>query len=564
MVKKLLQSGLLVVGILFLTVPVQAQEKIDVYDTSIVINEDATITVEETIHYDFGSDQRHGIYRDIPVKYKARGGTFKLRIDNISVVDGSGAQWNFKKEKSGNDLRLKIGDANKYVTGKQKYVITYTVARALNYFDDHIELYWNVIGAGWGVPMEKVHARISTPAGVEIQESVCFAGTLGTREGCLNRLPQEQEVYFGHDHLDPFSVFTVVVGVPPASIIEPSLWQKTLWIVRDNWVLFVPVIVLVYMYGRWLRHGKDPRGRGTIVPHYEAPEGLTPAEVGTVIDENTQTKDISATLVDLAVRGYIKIRKIDGESILAKDDYELTKLKSENELSVDFEKKLVSKIFGSATTKQISDLKNKFYTTIPEIRKDIYAQTVEKKFFAKSPRQVRSFYGGIGGFIVFSSFFLGGFLGGLAIAAIAVSGVIVLSFAFFMPQRTHKGVLMREQIEGLKLYLETAEKDRINFHNAPEKKPEQFEKLLPYAMVLGVEKAWAGQFSDIYTENPTWYESSTPMNALLLSDSLSTFSSKAGSTMTSSPSSSASSGGSGFSSGGGGGGGFGGGGGGSW
>jgi uncharacterized membrane protein len=150
-----------------------------------------------------------------------------------------------------------------------------------------------------------------------------------------------------------------------------------------------------------------------------------------------------------------------------------------------------------------------------------------------------------------------------AVSAI-ISAIIVFVFGFLMPARTHKGVLAKEYILGLKEYLMVAEKDRIKFHNAPEKNPKQFEKLLPYAMVLGVEKEWAEQFKDIYIQNPSWYNdpSGANFNSLVLLSSLNSFSSSTNSVLTSVPSS-ASGGGSGFG-GGGGGGGFGGGGGGSW
>ncbi len=562
MIKNVLQYSLIFFSLFIFVVHVNAAEQINDYNTTIMVNSDATITVTEEIGYDFGDAQKHGIYRDIPVKYKARGGNYKLRVSNVSVVDGKGSLWNFIEQKNGNDLRIKIGDANKYVTGEKTYIITYTVARALNFIDGHPELYWNVIGDNWNVPMAKVHARVFTSNGIEIQENSCFAGAVGTTDSCLNQLLSDDNVYFAHENLGPHDVFTIVVGLPEGSIREPSLWQDILWIVEDNWILFIPVIVLIVMSTLWYLRGRDPHGRGTIVPEYDAPEDLTPSEIGTIVDENAHMKDVSAMFIDLAVRGYLKIKKIDKDGIFSNDDYELIKLRDESSLAVKFEKDFFQAIFGTGQSVKLSDLKNKFYKDLSSIRREIYQQTVTKQYFVANPKKVRSLYIGIGGFMAFAGFFVGGFVGGYGILALSMSGAIIAIFGFFMPQRTMKGALMRERIEGLKLYLETAEKDRINFHNAPEKNPERFEKLLPYAMVLGVETQWAQQFADIYTQTPQWYEGSGSMNSLLLANSLSTFSSKAGSTIASSPSS-ASSGGSGFS-GGGGGGGFGGGGGGSW
>ncbi len=144
-----------------------------------------------------------------------------------------------------------------------------------------------------------------------------------------------------------------------------------------------------------------------------------------------------------------------------------------------------------------------------------------------------------------------------------LSGMVFMGFGYFMPQRTQKGAIVREEVLGLKMYMETAEKDRINFHNAPEKNPAQFEKLLPYAMALGVEEQWAKQFEDITKSAPDWYDGGgTSFSPVIFAHSMHDFSSANNATMVSTPSS-AGSGGSGFS-GGGSGGGFGGGGGGSW
>jgi uncharacterized membrane protein YgcG len=144
--------------------------------------------------------------------------------------------------------------------------------------------------------------------------------------------------------------------------------------------------------------------------------------------------------------------------------------------------------------------------------------------------------------------------------SIALCAAIVLLFGLVMPKVTTLGAIAREKIKGLKMYMEVAEKDRINFHNAPEKKPEVFEMLLPFAMVLGVEKAWAQQFEGIYTQNPGWYSGGTgPFMPVVFVGNLHSFSAAASSTLTSAPSGGSGVGGGGFS-----GGGFGGGGGGSW
>ncbi len=126
----------LIVFFFLIALPASAEEIINNFDIKIEINQDASILVTETISYDFGDAKRHGIYRDIPFKYKARDGNFNLRLSDISVVDERGYDYNFTITNNGEYKRIKIGEADSYVTGNKQYKIQYKVERAINYFDE--------------------------------------------------------------------------------------------------------------------------------------------------------------------------------------------------------------------------------------------------------------------------------------------------------------------------------------------------------------------------------------------------------------------------------------------
>jgi len=228
----------------------------------------------------------------------------------------------------------------------------------------------------------------------------------------------------------------------------------------------------------------------------------------------------------------------------------------------EFQKIIINGLFKEAAAKtvKLSDLKNKFYKDLKEAKDKVYQSTAEKGYFTVNPNKIRGIFALIGVPIVMLGFFLGGFFGAIGTISLAVSGIVLVIFGYIIPARTKKGVEVKEHILGLKLYMSVAEARRLEFHNAPEKKPEVFEKLLPYAMALGVEKEWAKQFEGIYNAQPGWYSSPAGIafNAAFFASSMSDFSKTANTAMASSPS-----GGSGFSGGGSGGGG-GGGGGGSW
>lgn len=544
-------------------------ENIDSFNSEIEINEDSSIEVKETIVYNFGSLERHGIYREIPYKYNARGGNFKLRFSDISVKDEKGNNYNFATSKSGNNIRIKIGDADKYVTGIKTYVISYRIERALNYFQDHDELYWNATGNEWEVPISSTQVKIKLPEGIgkDDLQLKCYTGQLGSAEEyCTGEIIDDQTVLYKSDYsLAYYEGLTVVLGWSKGVTTEPSFKQKMLWVLFDNWYLGLPILVFLFSFLYWRMRGKDPKGRGTVIAHYEPPDNLTSAEIGTVYDNKADNKDITAMLIQLAINGYLKIKQYGK----GKSDYEFIRMKSEEGLKNEFEKKLFNAIFDSGDKKKLSSMKNKFYKDMQEIKRDVYKEVTKKGYYSRNPNRARfgllfilSMLSLVGSFVlggIATNFFLG--------AAMFISGIIMFVFSMLMSQKTVKGAQTLEKIQGFKQFLEVTEKERLKFHNPPNMVPELFEKYLPYAMALGVENRWAENFRDIYNQAPDWYEgygTGTNMwSAVALTNSLNSFSTNSQSVMVSAPSSTASGGGSGFS-GGGSGGGFGGGGGGSW
>jgi len=562
----------LAVGLLFSTT-VLAQEKIDNFETTIQLNQDSSLVIEEKITYDFGQALRHGIYRDIIIKYKARGGNYNLRVSDIKVVDENDQPYNFEVSYPNKYVRIKIGDADKEISGRKIYKIRYKIQRAINYFNDYDELYWNATGNEWSVAINKAKTLVFLPQEIKASQlqKACFTGSYGETKECSgNQAMGDSDhlvktLVFEENNLEPQNGLTIVVGLPKGIINEPNFWQSAWETFKDNLILLLPLIILIFFLRWWYKYGRDPQGRGTIVAEFEAPDNLTAAEVGTIIDEHAQYKDLSAEIISLAVRGYLKITRLKEGKLFKKTDYSLEQLKSADDLENKFDKELMQSFFSGGKEVKLSSLKNKLSKKLKEIVKLIYETVTNKGYFVKSPAKVRTKYIIISVIFFFLAFWLGGvFFGTLGVVSFIICGIIILIFSFLMPARTKKGVLAREHILGLKNYLQVAEKDRLKFHNAPAKNPAHFEKLLPYAMVLGVEKEWAKQFEDIYKQNPSWYNDSTltHFTALAFVNNLHSFQSQAQSTMSYAHSASAS--GSGFSGGGFSGGGFGGGGGGSW
>jgi uncharacterized membrane protein YgcG len=571
---KTLLSIILIMGGLFVYAPAFAQsatESVLQFDTTATIAPDASVHVQEHIVYDFGTAQRHGIYRTIPVRYQTQTGNITITLSDITVADQVGKQYAFSTSFSGNDEEIKIGDANVLLSGTKTYVVSYTVSRAIGYFNDHDELYWNVTGNGWQVPVSQASAHVVLPAQVA-QGTIsadCFVGLVGSAEACgatIIGAPNEtagtaQNIYFTQQQvLAPGSGLTIAVGFPKG-LVQKVPWYRSAWaFVVANPIVGLPAIVLVVMSVLWWYKGRDPRGRGTIVPEYEAPDNLTPIEMDALLHGSVKSSAISAEIIYLATRGYIHISQISEKILfLSHTDYRLQKLKEADDSLPEFDKLVLAGLFENGDT-NLSDLKKHFYTKIGAIKKSVMSSLVQKKYFAVSPNTVRGTYIAVA-VAMFAVVYVAAQAMSIVVAiSIALCAAIVLLFGLVMPKVTTLGAIAREKIKGLKMYMEVAEKDRINFHNAPEKKPEVFEMLLPFAMVLGVEKAWAQQFEGIYTQNPGWYSGGTgPFMPVVFVGNLHSFSAAASSTLTSAPSGGSGVGGGGFS-----GGGFGGGGGGSW
>ncbi|MFC1662630.1 DUF2207 domain-containing protein [Patescibacteria group bacterium] len=560
--RRLLQ--LAIITILLLFAPTVSAEIIRDFGAEMNVDENGKFTITETIRYDFEELDRHGIYRQIPYSYSRNGFNYKVRLKVDSVVDDQGIHIPYSTSYGGGELEIKIGDADKYVTGEQAYVITYTAERALNWFDGEPEVYWNVTGNEWLVDIESARITVTSTHAISADKTECFSGSLGSQEAnCTIKelatggllINSETELFSGEG-------LTFATRLPAGSIPEPTAWERAWDLVRDNWALALPVVSLLLLIYLYRRFGKDPAGRGTIIPEYEPPEKMTPAMIGYLIDEMINPRDVSSAIINLAVKGYLKIHYKDKT---LGHTFKLEKLKEAgNDLS-KFERGLFKEIFSKESLVELKDLKKTLPSKLNKLKSDLRDEAQTQEYFPTPPNQVKGIYMTIGILLMFGGFFLFGLWLAMSIGLI-VSGALFIGFSPAMPRRTDKGVLITEQIKGFKHFLTITEKERLKFHNAPKKKPEEFFSFLPYAIALAVEKEWANQFRDLTLEQPDWYggQDWSAFNAYVFASAMTDFTKTTNSQAFTAPSKSGGSGGSGFGGGGFSGGGFGGGGGGSW
>ncbi|MBP2685820.1 MAG: conserved rane protein of unknown function [Deltaproteobacteria bacterium] len=564
--------------LLLLPAPTRAEDfSITSFRSDIEVRDDASLRITETIETVFHR-KRHGLYRDIPFRYTDELGKESFTpVRGISVRDSSGNPWKHKVERSGGFVRVRIGDPGRFVEGRQVYVIEYNVENAVLSFPDYDELYWNLTGNGWEVPIGSVSAHVAVAAGDRSLElrTRCYTGPRGSREQACAASPSGNGATFVSTRaFGPREGMTVVLGWEKGVVRPASPWKTYAFRLNlsENWVFLAPLLTLAYMLVRWYREGRDPSASGPRVVAYGPPEDggrpLLPAELGVLLDERLDPRDITASVVDLAVKGRITIEeKVTADLLFDRTDYVLRKAKGPAAELPPFERLLMERLYrGHGDEVSVSDLKQEFYRNIEDLKKSAFEELERMKLFGANPLAVTKKYRMAG----FAVLFLGVGIALLAskiglvegnspgIAAF-LSGFVVFLFAPYMPVKTVKGMKTMGAILGFEEFLSRTERDRLDLLADAN----LFERCLPYAIALGVSERWAKAFEGIEQEPPRWYVSRGGFDTFrpaAFHHSLDTALSSMAAAMQSSPRS----GGSGFSGGGGSGGGGGGGGGGSW
>lgn len=563
--------AVLLFALLFLaSIPASARSyRISKFVSNVHIEDDGSALISEQITFVFiGSFQ--GIHRYIPVDYPGPNGTnYSLFMKVISVTGDDGAALKFKKETTGHNLKLTI-----YVPGADDTTrtvnIKYSTPNATKFFDTYDEFYWNVTGNDWLVPIDYAATTVYLPAnaasGLKAQ---AFSGVYGSN----NREKAEVEgSVVSTETANPLPMrggLTVDVYIPQGILHKPGAFTEAGWFLRSNPIVTLPLFAFAVMFGLWYWKGRDPNPGMSVAPMYAPPEKIAPAEAGTLVDDSIDPRDITSILVDLAVRGYIKIVETAHKVLLfSSKDYELHLVKDRsqwNDLS-DFERTMLEQLFLRGDVTNISDLKNRFYVTIPILKKQILSGLKQKGMYSVDPDSAHGY--AVGGAIFIAApyallqwlqvtdFFAGKVP---AIASVAVAVLIVVLFGRQLTAKTLLGARTKIQVLGFEEFMNRVDGDRLK--RMP---PDTFEKYLPYAMALGVEHHWAKAFEGIVQNQPSWYQSSGgyPFSPPLFVNNMNYMTQQASTAFTAAPRSNSSS--SGWSGGGGGGfsgGGFGGGGG---
>lgn len=599
-----------------LAAAVDVSERITDMNVAFQLRVDGSTHVTETITYDFGNaPDRHGIERFIPLKLSFDGDRNRLYpLTHETASSPTGAPAKIEKAE-GDVVTLRIGEADKTVSGVQTYVVRYDLAGVIDTVAGGQELYWNALGHDAAVPVEKASVTVTGP-GAAVQRATCLEGGRGSTEPCSWSMSGGTATFRSTRALAAHEGLTVVAGFAAGTFPEAAP------ILREKWKLSKafavnPVtvagslgVVVVLAGGTGVlvaRRGRDRRylgltpglapGRGEeartswvgwrrppVAVQFAPPRELRVGELGTLVDERAHVEDVTATIIDLAVRGYLRIDEV-GAAIPAgggddassggrkrpqrPDDWMLIKTGKGTDDLRDYEQDLYKALFPGRDQVRLSQLRTTFSADLRRVQSLLYAEVTERGWFQANPRVVRTLWYAFGGSV------LGiGVLGTVLLAvfthlallgtALILTGVVMLLLAGRMPARTAAGTALLAQVRGFRLYLEKAEADQIRF----EEGQDIFSRYLPYAIVFGVAERWADLFARLAASGgaltaPNWYAGygyawgSGGFDYHRFGDSMDDFSSRTSSSIAASPpaSTSGSSGFSGGLSGGGGGGG---------
>ena len=617
--------------------PALSAEAIQSFDSKVTMTTDGTVDVVETITVNSEGDQiRHGIYRDIPTQLINPDKSRQRSDLSIRSVFRDGQQEPYSIEGLGAGFkRIKIGDADTYLDyGPHTYQIHYTMSRMGRFFADHDELFWNATGNYWAFPILKATAEITLPAGARISDVVGYTGVAGSPEKAVTATTGGGNTasFVAHPELRADQGMSVPVQFQKGILVEPQgLGLAGNWLSDHRELVFpllAALIVLGYNLWAWNAVGRDPR-KGTIIPLFHPPADLDPAQVhyisGMGFKQNGWTA-LTASIFDLGVKGLVTIDKTGKSTTISATDaspaatlplgeggiYDF--IKSRGSVTIDKtdgpalntrRSALVAAIKGASGETYFKN--NVGYTLLGVALSALlllglvwldvldFGMLIVAVIVAIVLAVLLGVFRGTGGGSVVGKLIMIVWIGiiGFNVAGSALSFasgirldlglvgaasivIIEIVFAFLMRAPTVAGRKLMDQIEGFKMYLQTAEANRLNYvdKGEPPMTIKRFEAILPFAIALGVEKLWSQRFEADLARNavadatggsysPLWYTGGDwSSGSRGFSNAVSSMASGMSAAMVAAQPSSSS--GSGFSGGGGSGGGGGGGGGGGW
>jgi uncharacterized membrane protein YgcG len=558
------RGAALALGILVLAATgAGAEERILRFVSDAVVQGNGDLEVTETIRVRAeGHDIRRGILRDFPTSYTRQDGArVEVGFHVVSVARDGRAE-PYATERMANGVRVRIGHADTLLrTGQHEYVIRYRTTRQIGFFADFDELYWNATGTGWTFAIDEVEARIRLPDAVPFRKAAFYTGPQGSRGSDATVVVQEpgRIVFRTTRRLPPNHGLTVAASWDKGVVTPPTTMQQATWLLQDNVPLAIAGAGLVLLFGfygfAWLRVGRDPP-RGTIIPLFGPPEGLSAAAVRYVNRMAFDDRCFSVAIIELGVNGHLRLvqdddgmrirKQKDGRAIAPPEQGVKTELFRtgsplllSNQNHETFGKAKIALRDGlvAAYTRRLFT-SNFAWSGVGFVAAAIFILTIAIAIHVSQGGGDRTSQLIAGMLLPLAPILIGAALvrtgwrlgesgrsytiAGFVVGAVSVAGGLAMMFARargfvevlpgvaaymaaplamlgfgWLKAPSRQGRAVMDQIEGFRQYLGVAEEDRLEFLHPPEKTPELFERFLPYAVALDVENTWAARFAGV-------------------------------------------------------------------
>ncbi|KHK04002.1 DUF2207 domain-containing protein [Desulfovibrio sp. TomC] len=535
-----------------------APERILSFDSRVVIAATADLTVTETIRVlATGASIRQGIVREFPTRYTTPDGKSATVDFRVLSVRRDGHSEDYHTASAGNGVNVYMGKKGVNIPpGEHVYELTYATDGQIGLFDGYDELYWNVTGNGWRLPIDKAAAEIHLPPGADIRQSAAYTGPAGAkgRDYTIHTTPG---IFFCETTrpLPPGQGLTVAVAFPKGFITLPTPLERALSGQAFHMAAAGLAVVTVFFLTAWYLVGRDPK-RGLTIPLFTPPADLSAPATRYVRRMGFDDKTFAAGLVEMAVTGGVTIEDAEdvyivgrGKNVFPKGSWQrdirddllgalpALRMEQENHARIRKARESLERALQSSYKGSFFRVNRSFYCVGAALSLLAFGLTA---FRAKDPEMAGIFFSWIG-FWTFAVAALGlrawralrrararprfmtilaavftcllavpffiGEVAGLAFLSVAVSlpaaGCLMLIAALnalfwhLLKAPTQEGRRIMDALEGFRLYLSVGERERLELLNPPERTPELFERYLPYALALDVENAWADQFADV-------------------------------------------------------------------
>ena len=491
--------------------PAQADERILAFHSDIAISRDGSMLVTETIRVRAeGINIRRGLYRLFPTTYRdTLGNAYRVEFDVLDLTrDGQPEPWDALRRSNG--VQVNFGDDSFLaVPAEYEYALTYRTTRQLGFFPEWDELYWNVTGNGWDFAIDEASATVVLPVATADLDIEGYTGAQGSRSrNYTATVANGQGMIRTTARLAPRHGLTLVFSWPKGIVAEPTAIDRALWLLDDNRSLLIALAALLgtagWLGSAWWRVGRDP-DPGVIFPHYEPPEGFTPAAARYVSRMGYDNTAFTAAIVNLAVQGHVLITD-------EKKKYRLQRNASTQALAEE-ERTLYDRLFAGRSALLLDNASHATISGAQMAHAGALKAAGFRRFFLNNTQYLLPSL--IGSLLLFLWAVVPGTLQPLAAIAFGVVLILQVVFGFLMRAPTPEGRKLMDKLDGFKMYLEVAEKDELKLlRDPPQLTPQLFERFLPYAIALGVEEAWAARFERALNAlsddqrrayHPAWY-----------------------------------------------------------